>query len=490
MNRIECTSLRVRVAWVAAVAWLLAVGPVRSAPSAAADPVWREYRAEVREVGDVLIERGHLRSRNSVVVRNRMPGTITFVVETGTPVREGDVLFEIDDFRIQDEIEEHQDELTRLQIRLEKQRKRLEIVERQEAARLEIERKRLAHARLELEVESEALTAEERRLLEIERALADLDLEDAREEFEYQQRLYDKGFVSDVMLEPYRRRFETAQAFVEELKVKRQLREKGIPAERRVELERNVTRARAAVERGERAMARRLQEIRDEIGIVEIQIREREYQIASREGLLEDSVVRAPSDGIARRRQYVDWRQGGAWSEYRPGVRVWPYDSLVDLVNLEEMEVSLMINEVDFNRLAPGVKTRVRMPAFPEKIFEGHLESLGGIGRDRFELALFGEERRETDVTVFNATVVFDNPGVRFRPGMSAFVEFVLDEPRRRLVVPRAAVDETEEGPVVWRRDGDRVEPRPVEGEAVSDDYFAIDSGLAEGDVILLDVTG
>ena len=71
------------------------------------------------------------------------------------------------------------------------------------------------------------------------------------------------------------------------------------------------------------------------------------------------------------------------------------------------------------------------------------MKAVGGIGRDRFDLAPQGQEESHTGVTVFNALLDIESPGVELRPGMSALVEVVIEPEKPRLVLPRAAVQRT-----------------------------------------------
>ena len=87
---------------------------------------------------------------------------------------------------------------------------------------------------------------------------------------------------------------------------------------------------------------------------------------------------------------------------------------------------------------------------------------------------------------MFNAAVELDGKGATFRPGMSAVMEVLLEEPRPRLVIPREAVQESDEGPVVLRKTRSGSERVPIQGSVFDDRYFLVTEGLQENDVILV----
>ena len=92
--------------------------------------------------------------------------------------------------------------------------------------------------------------------LEIEREIASLDLSDAEDEFTRQKRLFDKGFISALMLEPYERGVSTRKAALNEIDARIRLEEKGVPEEELLELRKSVERLEGMLARGEKAAER------------------------------------------------------------------------------------------------------------------------------------------------------------------------------------------------------------------------------------------
>lgn len=442
----------------------------------------RSFQARLEEESPVLRERGYFVSRNTTVIRMGMHGQITEAAETGQKIQPGDVVIRVDDAETSEELSGLNLEMEKMEIDIAVQDYHLERAEKEEDAGIALNLQRLEHARLQLEEQSQALTDEESRLLDIDEALARLDLEDARQEAQYQRKLLGKGYISESMLEPYTRRVETAETYLQELALKRELEEKGIPAEEKVELETNVKRLEAQVARGQRAKARRLEEIRLYRQILEARMAERQARVDQTQKELESAVLRSPVAGIAKRRETVDWRSGGRWIEIGPGVEKWNYDAVMNIIDPSRMQVRLNIHEADRHLLEKGLPVRVRAPAFPGRVFEGELTELGGVARDRMELARKGLENSRTNVGMFNAVVEVRDSDTRFHPGMSAMVEFILEPSRPRVVLPADAVYAEDGAFYVYKKGAMGFQKSAVEGEWLTPVLFAVDKGVAEGE--------
>lgn len=428
-----------------------------------------------------VVERGVLVTADRTPIYVAVQGQILEIEQTGTPVKAGARLLRMDDVAQLDGIRDQSFQIGVREIERGIEEAKYHLAEIEESRELELDRERLRHAELEESIETRGLTPEERRLLEIEIELARLDLEDGQSEHERQQRLFDKGYITATALEPFSRRVESASAYVSELQLKISLREKALPEERRVELRENVRRAASKVERGRKAMERRLDALLNSVAKKDAEIARNRFRLADLERQVTEANVVSPADGIFVIRLFRDWRSGGVWREYRPGAHIWGGgDTIADIIDPASMRIELNFSEVDFPRIRKGLPVRIRIPSFPDRTFTGVVAELGGVGRDRYELAQLGHETAHTGVTQFNAVIDFDGQGIAFHPGMSAECEVQLEEPRAQLVVPRSAVAFRDGSPGVlvagrWT---------PFEGRILNEHYVVVDGGLAEGDRI------
>lgn len=470
---------------LSSVAVLLAVGVTgwRLFPFAQEQQKYSEYTVEARELGRSLSERGWLVSRDAVRVEAGATGDIIEIAATGTKVTKGQVVIRLDGADVEDALGNEEFGHYDAQQDLAANEANGEYAKTQEENRRALLAKRLEQAQLQEEKALTGLTVAERRLLEIELAVSRLDLADAVDEHKRQQRLFDKGFVSKAMLEPLERRLETAKASVKEIESRIRIEEKGTPPEELLELRKQVERIEGEIARAEKASERRMKAVEKDIRGAELHVARHEHEMALAKEDLVGTEVQAPAAGILSVR--LRYSSSGGWIEYKPGVKCYKYDRLADIVDLGRMKAEFMVHEADAHLVRVGMDVRIRLPAYPGRVFRGVLLEFGGVGRDRADVAPMGYDSEMSGITVFNASASVDAEGADLRPNMSAHVEIVTEAPQVREVILRAAVREQDGRYVVLRRDGKHLREEEIEGEPFDEDYFIIHSGLHEGDRVV-----
>jgi len=444
----------------------------------------REVKVEWISVSEEIIERtvserGVIAASNISLVQTTTSGSILFLRKNGEKVKKGDVVARIDTSNYDDDIAEIALELKGEELDLNFNKKKAELMEKNYRNRTSEYKKKYEHAILEKEYEFDKPDKEEMRKLEIQFELKKLDLEEADANLKRQMNLYNKGFLSKASLEPYERRFETAKEKVKEAKLDIEIAKKGITKERRVELEQNVLRSKADLERAEKRMMRKLGEIADIIKVSEQKIAELLHRKDNLMYKLSHSTCYASQDGYFKIRKYYDFRSGGQYSQYAAGVGIRERDVIGEVVDPGEMRVDVIFNESDFHRLKTGLKVEISLPAYSESKFAGQLNRLGAIGKDR---NLWLEELSGTSgVSMYNAEINFEAKGVYLHPGMSAMVKIFLEEPSKGLVIPRKALIEEGGKFYAMTNASDKVE---LEGRYIDEFSFEISSGLKSGDKV------
>ena len=428
------------------------------------------------EIEMTLIERGMVAPRNISLVQTSTSGTILFLKKNGDRIKKGEVVARVDTSNYDDDIAELQIDLKAEELTLNLNRKKLELTEQSEKNRMLERQKKYEHAVLERNYELSKPLKSEMRKLEIQLALRKLDLEESKSDLERQTNLFNKGFLSKASLEPFERRYETSVEKVKEAHLNIEIAKKGISQERRVELEQNVESCKADLERAGKRMQRRLSEIEDIVKVSEQKIAELLHKKNNLMDKLQNSTCYADRDGYFRIKKFYEWRAGGQYSEYAPGVAVRERDVIAEIVDPGEMKVDVIFNESDFHKLKTGLKVEISLPAYTEKKFIGSLTRLGAIGKDR---NLWLEELTgKSGVSMYNAEIEFDAIGINMHPGMSAMVKIYLEEPGKGLIIPRNALLE-EDGKFFAITKSQKVE---LQGRYIDEFSFEISSGLKLGD--------
>ncbi len=436
-----------------------------------------------------LVERGIVDVVDAHPVMMGATGDILELLPSGTHVEAGEVVLRIDGADIAEKIDSDN-----LNIQLEEIEDTVREARRKQTEMEQQNRLLNAEARLRLaEMEGrklrDGLTPAQRRLLEIELRQSELDWLDAKEEKERQQRMHERGFIADAVLERYERREKTVRAALEEKKLQVQLRLEGARDEDLLENQRTVERYAADLARGESAVARRLAQIDSDMLVSKLEQDQRMFDRNLNQIDFENTTTYASTNGVMRVRMYSDWRQGGTWQPFAAGIRKHKYDIIADIVGRSSFSVNLMVHESDVHRVSVGMRARIHVGAFPNRIFWGKIDTVGGVGRDRQDVAPRGYEGSPSGVTMFNVRVRFEDfEDVELHPGMSALAEIIVEPVEKRLLVPLGAVGRTDTGFAVHPAPHSpraRLQSKPIQGRPFDDLFFEVTDGLTEGESIV-----
>ncbi len=184
----------------------------------------------------------------------------------------------------------------------------------------------------------------------------------------------------------------------------------------------------------------------------------------------------APRAGIFVIGMFYNWGPEGP-RKLQPGDFVWPGYPLGAIPDPSEMEVEASLAESDDGRIKVGMQARCVLDTYPDRIFKGHVASIGSVAAEASQ-GFAGASLRPG----FPVHVSLARTDALMRPGLSVRVEVVRAAWPKALSVPRGAVRFEKQGPVV-RKNGALVAVRlssctPLE--------CIIDSGLVEGDRVAL----
>lgn len=159
-----------------------------------------------------------------------------------------------------------------------------------------------------------------------------------------------------------------------------------------------------------------------------------------------------------------------------PGQPISPDNPLVEITDLSEVQAVAAVPEWLFGKLKDGKKARIRVPAHPDREFDGEIAHLGAEA----------DKKSGTLEAVFHLT----NEDLALRPGMRAEFSIILSKRTEVLSVPRTALQGEASNRVVYRRHYDKALKHtfvrvPVEIGAMNDQAVEILSGLTAGDEVV-----
>ena len=146
--------------------------------------------------------------------------------------------------------------------------------------------------------------------------------------------------------------------------------------------------------------------------------------IAKTEALISQKTVRAPFDGILGVRHVEVGQYLSAGTQ------------IVTLTDLSQVYANITVTEKDSGTLAVGQLVRLKVDAYPGRVFEGKITTI--------------EPQIASDTRNIRVQATLNNPGHVLRPGMFATTTVVLPDKPAVVTVPETAVDYTLYGDSVF----------------------------------------
>jgi multidrug efflux pump subunit AcrA (membrane-fusion protein) len=157
-----------------------------------------------------------------------------------------------------------------------------------------------------------------------------------------------------------------------------------------------------------------------------------------------------------------------------PGQPVTPDTALMEIVDLSDVHAIAHVPEYLVGKLAKGQNAHIRVPAYPDKVFEAELEHTGALA----------EAENATLEGVFHV----NNPDMLLRPGMRAEFSIVTGKREGVMSIPREAVQGDAGKPFVYIADYELQNAyvkTPIEIGAQNDRFVEVTSGVLPGDNVV-----
>jgi hypothetical protein len=233
--------------------------------------------------------------------------------------------------------------------------------------------------------------------------------------------------------------------------------------------------AKNSLDRAERAYQQELQnytlkeaQAEGQIKDVRINLYQKERELNELLSVLDQFIIHAPKDGMVI--YYREW----SGEKRKVGSSISPWDMVIaTLPDLSVMESKTYVNEIDISKIEKGQAVRVGVDAFPEKQYTGVIT----------EVANTGEQLKNADAKVFEVIVRVHESDPILRPSMTTSNKIITASFDNVLYVPLEALFGMDTMMYVYRANG--VKQIVVPGE-MNDNFRVIEQGLQEGDEIYL----
>ena len=189
----------------------------------------------------------------------------------------------------------------------------------------------------------------------------------------------------------------------------------------------------------------------------------------------EEQITALVKSGEARRTLTFRSPVSGIVTEKKAlqGMRFMPGEMLYQITDLSSVWALADVFEQDIGQVKTGAKAKVKINAYPDKVFEGTIA--------------YVYPTLKAETRTMQVRVELPNPGLLIKPGMFAQVELAVPVRNNTVTVPVSAVIDsgTRRIVLVQVKEGS-FEPREVKLGARSDDYVEVLDGVKNGELVVV----
>ena len=425
---------------------------------------------------------GSIQSRDKAVISSELEGnnTVIWVIDEGVNVQPGDLLLEFDSSDLIEKKNEQEIKVANAEANLIIAEEKLGITQGDcEAALLDREVDQML-ANMALEKYQKGDYPQQVRQYDADIALADEELKRAAEKLEWSQRLAKEGFLTRTELQADELALQRKKLDLEMSMSKINVLTNYTVLQQRATLESSRRKAERALARVKWQNKASLRQVETE---VTARTRERDRatnRLAELNFQISKSKIYAPTNGmilyastvqIASRKWWIKPLEVGSMAVERQELIYIPLES--------GMVVEVMIPEASLNKIDIGMPARVKIDAFPGRVFDGRLVKIGILPDGQ-------SAQLNPDLKLYKCEIESDFKDVTIRPGMSCAVELVKESYEDALYVPVQCVVRVEGVPRVYVNDGGEWVPRIVRVGLDNNRMIHVLEGVRSGEEVML----
>ncbi len=188
----------------------------------------------------------------------------------------------------------------------------------------------------------------------------------------------------------------------------------------------------------------------------------------------EKMIIHSPLDGLAVLNSVI-WR-GNVPTEPQLGDEVRPGSAFMQVVDPTSMRVRAKVNQQDMAGFAAGSPVQIRLDAYPDLAFTGHLAQMPAIAVT---------SGMSAKVHTFTILFSIDGQNAKLLPDLSAAVDVELERVPNALIVPRDALVSKDGKMYVRIQNSSGDDLHPVTVGAMNEVDAVIESGVQPGEIVI-----
>jgi len=427
-----------------------------------------------------VVERGALKAIDSVDLVSEIEGstTVLWLIEEGTIVAPGDKVCELDtadlvERRVSQEISVQNTEAAYV-----KAQQSLAIQKSQNRSDIKRGERELAFAKADLTKYLEGDWPQQKQQAEEEIVIADEELTRARTKLEWSRKLFDKGFLEQTELDADT--LAETRAVIRVNQTKRALQlliEHDFPRQR-AELEADVEEKERELERIKLQATARLVDFQANERTTQARFDLETEKLAKLDSQVEKAILVAPVAGMVVYAMEERGRWGGG-EPMQEGASVRERQEIITIPSSSGFVAETSLHENVLEMVEVEQPCVITVDALTELTF---------AGRVKFKAILPDQQSwySNPDLRVYRTEVQLLDVDPRLRPGMSCSVEILVEELEDTLHIPVQSVFLDAGEPVCFVTEAKGVEKRKLEIGKNNGRFVAVESGLAEDEIVCL----
>jgi HlyD family secretion protein len=424
---------------------------------------------------------GELSALEQVNVHNALElnAVIIELVDEGTRVEAGDVLLRLNDESIQNAIRGAQDVVTTGVNSLDGSTANLIIFKKKRDSELAIKQLAVDLAELALQSWDRGEVVARRQSLDLAVQTAQKDFTRLSGKFKSSLKLYDQQFLSKDELDRDEIALLRADAQLKKALLDVDVYNNYTFKQDKQKKESDLQQAKDELERAVERLASEIRSAESNVLAAQKKLANKQEGLQKLEDQLDMCVVTSPANGMV---VYASSLGEGRQREGEPvgvGKKLYRNELVMIIPNTDQMVAEVKVNEALSGLIESGQLASVICDAFPDDVFGGKVISVGvlasgGGWRD--------PNRRDYTIKI----QLTEENIVGLKPSMRCSAEILVGTVEDQLFVPIHAIHRKRGVVWVWLQKNGGFEQRAVTIGRFSESFTAIDSGLTEGDVILL----
>ncbi|QEH33126.1 Cobalt-zinc-cadmium resistance protein CzcB [Aquisphaera giovannonii] len=394
-----------------------------------------------------VADKGSLESSKNQDVLCQVEGstTIISIVPEGTKVKKGELVCELDSASLRDSFTNQKISTQSAEASFQNAKLTREV------------------AQIAVKEYMEGIYLQDQATIQGEIKLAESDLKRSEDRVDWSNRMWEKGYVSKASKVSEELTYQKAKFALEQAQTKLKVLEEYTKNKTIKELTSEVEKAKS--DEYAKQQAWELEKTKE----------------AKLEKQIANCKLFAPGDGIVVYANDPGKNFGSTAPQIEEGATVRERQKIFSLPDIQKMQVNAKVHESQIDKIASGMKARIRVDAFADMELEGTVQEVAPLPDPS---SFFS-----SDIKVYTTKVRIENPLPGLRPGMNAEVTILVDRKENVLSVPVQAILEYGGKDHLMVRTPAGFERREIELGVTNDKFVEVTKGLTNGTVVALNPT-